>query len=149
MALLFLVLSSLSFCKPLGTAQGRSRGDNLFFIMWKTLTNEIRQLRNDLLFCNSLYLIHFINKDQFCFQRKNKIPLVMNYQGKGWITTPYHGNDPFDAGPKCFQNVSCCQSHQISPYFSKFILRPEFGITSDHPTPHTAMFNHKFSMIRK
>ena len=29
--LLFLLVSSLSFCKPLGPSQGRSGGDNLFF----------------------------------------------------------------------------------------------------------------------
>lgn len=72
--LLFQCLSSLSFCKPLGTSQERSGGDNSFFYCVKTLTNETRRLKNNLLPCNSLNLVHLITKTNLVCKERTKFP---------------------------------------------------------------------------
>lgn len=63
------------------------------FLCVKTLTNEIRQLKNNLLSCNSLNLVHFITNDQCCLERKDRIPLVMT----PWILIIHlmHGQNVF------------------------------------------------------
>ena len=115
---LLSLLFSLSFCRPLRPSQGRSRGDNLTFIVWKILKNKIRQLKNNLLSFNSLNLIQFITNNQSYLQKKYQTALVMT----PWILITHllHSQNIFRMFP--ISIIKCPQD------FQKFIL----SINTDH-----------------
>lgn len=106
----------------------------------KIVTNEIRQLKNNLLSCNTLNLVHFITKDLFAKEGQNS-------PGNDFLNCDY----PFAAWPNTIGMVFVKRISKSPPLFSKFIFSPKFDMNSYHQIPYTDffIFDHKFSMMKK